>query len=117
MIENMLREIHTRFIESVRGFAVGLQSHTTMQGEGTPSVVDFELHEDCWTQSRLVCPHATINPDFSSHMASETHHALFTCQCVMPPPGQTSHKAKVTAFRRKLFPIVCISVRAVASCK
>jgi hypothetical protein len=113
MIKTMLHEIHTWFTENLKGSALG--SQTAMQEQGTPSELDFELHEDSGTQFRLVCPHATvIGPVLSCLKASETQQALFACQCAIPPTDQILHKAGVAAFGCKSSPRGRASLRAAA---
>ncbi|KAK2880198.1 hypothetical protein FQN49_000472 [Arthroderma sp. PD_2] len=104
-IDSMLREIHVWFTENLKDSSLSLQNQNLKKREGKASELDFELHADGETESRLVCPHAVLNPDFLAHRESTSHHELFACRCSTSSDGQRSHRAEVAAFALSRFSI------------
>ncbi|EGD98295.1 hypothetical protein TESG_05674 [Trichophyton tonsurans CBS 112818] len=102
-IDSMLYEIHAWFTENLKDTCSDTKD--TSDVKAAPRE-DFELHESNGTQSRLVCPHATIHPDFSPHEEPVLQQKLFACQCWLKSGGQSSHQAEVAAFSRSLVKVV-----------
>ncbi|EZF31528.1 hypothetical protein H109_00513 [Trichophyton interdigitale MR816] len=94
-IDSMLYEIHAWFTENLKDTCSDTKD--TSDVKAAPRE-DFELHESNGTQSRLVCPHATIHPDFSPHEEPVLQQKLFACQCWLKSGGRSSHQAEVAAF-------------------
>ncbi|KAM5437228.1 hypothetical protein McanMca71_001161 [Microsporum canis] len=99
-IDFMLHEIHAWFTENLEDSCLNTRDDLRKGAVGT-SKLDFELYEDDETQSRLVCPHAVLNPNFPVHEVPASHHELFACQCSTPSDGLPSHRAEVAGFARK----------------
>ncbi|EFR01478.1 hypothetical protein MGYG_04486 [Nannizzia gypsea CBS 118893] len=97
-IDSMLYEIHAWFKENSKNSRLNADN-ASQRKAGVPSREDFELHESSnGTQSRLVCPHAIINPNLSLHEELASRHELFACQCSLESGAQSSHQTEVAAF-------------------
>ncbi|KAL4805288.1 hypothetical protein BDV18DRAFT_140614 [Aspergillus unguis] len=102
----MLHEVHSWFTKNLKDVSVTLQRQETQttlaEYQNLPLVETFEIHESHGISSRLVCPRASINPDYLAGGSSTVD--LFNCHC--PVSGETaSHKTRVGSFGLSPFSI------------